>query len=170
MLLPYRFKVYRYACIVSLLLMGGTLLNVAWMLTAKGAYFQFQAGIFLIGIFFFINYKNAMAGLSLHNQLADRQPIPSKQRRSLKIYWVLQLLVQLFIGMQLIGSLSRLLLRFKLGLMGNYPTAALLSDFLGLLNFLTATVCLICFGHLYAMCGYNTMRCNKPNAEAVWTF
>lgn len=84
-----------------------------------------------------------MAGLHLHSQLAGRQTIPPKQRRNLKLYWVLQLLLQLYVGMQMMGSLSRLFFRFKTGLIGNYTSATILSDILGFLYFLTATICLI---------------------------
>jgi hypothetical protein len=172
MRLPFQFKVYRFACIASLLVMAAILLNLVWIITEKGVRMDFQLGLFLIGFFFFINYKNAMAGLHLHTQLAGLQAILPKQRRNLKLYWALQLLLQLYVGMQMMGSLSRLFYRFKTGLIGNYTLATILSDILGTLYFLTATVCLILLWPFvrYVRLQYIEAQKNKRNnSEHVLT-
>lgn len=46
MRLPFQFKVYRFACIASLLAMAGILLNIVWLITEKGVRPEFQLGFF----------------------------------------------------------------------------------------------------------------------------
>jgi hypothetical protein len=140
--IPPAFKLHRIASIVSLLIIAVMLANMAWLLTQNGLGNQFVRGILIVTAFFFIQYKNAQTGLYLHGQLITRQPIPPRKRRILIIYWVLQVLLQIYVAIRLMVSLPRTYRILQAGLLDGYPFWALLSDILGLLHFIVAVTCL----------------------------
>jgi hypothetical protein len=142
MRIPFAFKLHRIISIASLLVMAAMLLNIAWLLINYGLNRGYETGILVVAAFFFINYKNAQTGLYLHRQLATFQPVPPRKRRNLKIYWGLQVLLQVYVAMQLMRSLPRTYYLLKAGLLHSYPFWALLSDILGLLHFVAAVICL----------------------------
>jgi hypothetical protein len=143
MQIPYRFRLYRTACIINLLSMGCMLLFMIWLLTSKNGRFN-SGGQLLVLAFFIINYKNDKAGLELFTQARRGKPVPKTQRSSIKIFWVLQIIMQIVIGFELVGTVKRYLL--LIGTEGspnwlNLP--GLISDFLGFVCFLWALTTLV---------------------------
>ncbi len=139
--IPYRFRLYRMACIVNLLVMGCILLLMLWLLTNKGSRFNPGVSMLLAVAFFIINYKNDKIGLQLFAQAQQGNPIPKTQRNSIKIFWIVQIILQAIIGFQLLGTIKRYFLLISNG--GHsywlyWP--GLISDILGFLCFVTAII------------------------------
>jgi hypothetical protein len=141
MQIPTALKIYRAACLTLLLGMGAALLVLIWLLSKDSV--SIDVSLLLGAAFFFIHFKNAQLGLTLFTKLGQQLPIRRKLRTKLKIYWVLQLVLQGLMAFQIWNTFLLLLNIFKLGFLDSYPAFALLSDLLGLLIFVAATVCLV---------------------------
>lgn len=146
MYIPTKFKLYRAACLVNLLLLTLILLFSVWMVTLGGTRFWLNFGFISATLFCFINFINDRAGLKLFKQLQLKQSINEKQQIRLWIYWGLQLLLNAFIIYQLYFEIQRY--AKLLGWMPSpfkqtfYPRL-LIADILVTLSFITATYGLI---------------------------
>ncbi len=107
MQIPYRFRLYRMACITNLLVMGCILLQMIWLLTKKGSHFSPGTGLLLAVAFFIINYKNDKIGLQLYTQAMLGKPVPKTQRNSIRIFWVIQIIMQGIFVFQLFNTIKK---------------------------------------------------------------
>jgi hypothetical protein len=144
MQLPYRFRLYKIACITNLLAMGCMLLLMVWLLTNKGNHFSPGAGLLLVVAFFIINYKNDKIGLQLFTQAQFGKPVPKRQRNSIKIFWMIQIILQAIIGFQLLGTIKKYFLILSNGNHFYWLNASgIISDILGFLCFTTALTTIV---------------------------
>jgi hypothetical protein len=143
MQIPYRFRLYRMACIINLLVMGCMLLMMIWLLTKKGSYFSPGAGLLLAVAFFIINYKNDRIGLQLFTQAQLGKPVPKIQRNSIRIFWIIQILLQSIMGYQLLSTIKKYfhMLSYGSHYWLNWP--GVISDIMAVVCFITALTTII---------------------------
>jgi hypothetical protein len=142
--IPYRFRLYRMACIINLLAMGCMLLLMLWLLTNKGSRFNPGVSMLLAVAFFIINYKNDKIGLQLFTQAQLGKPVPKTQRNSIKIFWIIQIVLQAIIGYQLLSTIKKYFLLISYG---GHPYRlywlGVISDMLAVICFITALIAII---------------------------
>jgi hypothetical protein len=143
--LPYRFRLYRIACIANLVLLGLVIVFIAWATYNKDANLRFSGELALVLAYLILHYKNDRIGLQLFAQYKTGRPVPKRQRGSIRIFWVLQLIMQAIVAFQMISMIKRYFLLISYGAGYSYwiRPVAVVSDILGLLCFVTAVICLI---------------------------
>jgi hypothetical protein len=142
--IPFRFRLYRIACIANLLVMGCILLLMMWLLTNKGNHFSPGAGLLLAVAFFIINYKNDKIGLQLFTLALRGKPVPKTQRNSIRIFWIIQIVLQGINCYMLFLTVNRYLPLLRHGRFTYWLTdPVVIADILWVLFFITAVTGII---------------------------
>jgi hypothetical protein len=163
MQIPYKFRLYRMACIINLLVMGCMLLLMIWLLTKKGSYFSPGAGLLLAVAFFIINYKNDKTGLQLFAQALRGKPVPKTQRSSIRIFWIIQIVLQCINGYMLFLTVKRYLPLLWHGRYTYWLTdPVVIADILWLLFFITAITGIILVWPFVKFTHRRYITLNKP--------